>query len=64
MDVTRHAESNAAHKLALLKQSLEDQLTQVNKLLTKAKVDNSEFASSLEVERDGLAENEESLGGC
>ena len=63
LDVARHAESNAAHNFALLKQSL-DQLTQDIKALTKAKVDNSEFASSLEAERADLAEAEKSLGGC
>ena len=36
--------SNAVHNFALLKHSLEDQLTQDNKALTKAKADNSEFA--------------------
>ena len=39
LDVTRHAESNAVHNFALLKHSLEDQLTQDNKALTKAKAD-------------------------
>ena len=48
----------------LLKHSLEDQLTQDNKALTKAKAGNSEFASSLEAERADLAEAEKSLGGC
>jgi len=61
LDETRHAESNAAHNFALLKQSLEDQLKQDNKALTKAKADNSEFASSLEAERADLAEAEKSL---
>merc|ERR1712136_478448 len=61
LDETLHAESNAAHNFALLKQSLEDQLTQDNKALTKAKADNSEFASSLEAERADLAEAEKSL---
>ena len=60
LDVTRHAESNAAHNFALPKQSLEDQLRQDNKALTKAKADNSEFASSLEAERADLAEAEKS----
>ena len=64
LDVTCHAESNAAHNFALLKQSLEDQLTQDNKALTKTKADNSEFASSLEAERADLAEAEKSMGGC
>ena len=50
LDETRHAESNAAHNLALLRQSLEDQLTQDDKALTKARAVNSEFASSLEAE--------------
>ena len=63
LDVTRHAESNAVHNFALLKHSLEDQLTQDNKALTKAKADNSEFASSLEAERADLVEAEKSLGG-
>ena len=48
LDVTCHVESNAVHNFALLKHSLEDHLTQDNKALTKAKADNSEFASSLE----------------
>ena len=64
LDVTSHAESNAVHNFALLIHSLEDQLTQDNKALTKAKADNSEFASSLEAERVDLAEAEKSLGGC
>ena len=64
LDVTRHAESNAVHNFAVLKHSFEDQLTQDNTALTKAKADNSEFASSLEAERADLAEPEKSLGGC
>ena len=64
LDVMRHAESSAVHNFALLKHSLEDQLTQDNKALTKAKADNSEFVSSLEAERADLAEAEKSLGGC
>ena len=52
--------SNAVHNFALLKHTLEDQLTQDNKALTKAKADNSEFASSLEAERADLAEAEKS----
>ena len=52
--------SNAVHIFAHLKHSLEDQLTQDNKALTKAKTDNSEFASSLEAERVDLAEAEKS----
>ena len=50
--------------LVLLKHSFQDQLTQDNKSLTKAKADNSEFASSLEAERADLAEAEKRLGGC
>ena len=45
LDVTRHAGSNAGHNFALLKQSLEEQLTQDNKALTKAKADNSILGS-------------------
>ena len=55
---------NAVHNFALLEYSLEDHLTQDNKALTKAKADNSEFASSLEAERADLVEAEKSLGGC
>ena len=54
-------ESNAVHNFSFLKHSLEDYLTQDNKALTKAKADNSEFASSLKALRVYLAEK--SLGG-
>ena len=50
LDRMCHAESNAAHNFALLRQSLEDQLALDNKALTKAKAVNSKFASSLEAE--------------
>ena len=52
---------NVAHNLALLRQALEDQLTQDDKALTKAKAVNSEFASSLEAERADFGEAEKSL---
>ena len=61
LDDTRHAESHAAHNFARLKQSLEDQLAQDNKVLEKAKTDNAEFATSLEAEKPDLAEAEKSL---
>jgi len=43
---TRHADLNAAHNFALLKQSLEDQLTLDNKALAKAKADRTEYSTS------------------
>ena len=46
LDDTRHAESNAAHNFAMLKQSLQDQLTQDNKALEKAKTDKAEFSTA------------------
>merc|ERR1719414_2422993 len=48
LDDTRHAESNAAHNFAMLKQSLEDQLAQDNKALEKGKTAKAEFATALE----------------
>jgi len=61
LDDTRHAESNAAHNFALLKQSLEDQLAQLNKDLEKAKADVAEFTTSLDAGKADLAEAEKSL---
>ena len=61
LDDTRHAESSAAHNFAMLKQSLEDQLTQNNKALEKAKTDKAEFATALEAEKADLAEAEKSM---
>eukprot|EP00450_Noctiluca_scintillans_P037561 CAMPEP_0194549592 /NCGR_PEP_ID=MMETSP0253-20130528/95285_1 /TAXON_ID=2966 /ORGANISM="Noctiluca scintillans" /LENGTH=308 /DNA_ID=CAMNT_0039397023 /DNA_START=76 /DNA_END=1000 /DNA_ORIENTATION=- len=48
LDDTRHTESHAAHNFAMLKQSLEDQLAQLNKALEKAKGDVAEFTTSLD----------------
>ena len=45
LDDTRHDESIATHNLAVLKQSLEDQLAQLNKALEKAKADVTEFTT-------------------
>eukprot|EP00450_Noctiluca_scintillans_P002421 CAMPEP_0194482150 /NCGR_PEP_ID=MMETSP0253-20130528/4235_1 /TAXON_ID=2966 /ORGANISM="Noctiluca scintillans" /LENGTH=688 /DNA_ID=CAMNT_0039321673 /DNA_START=47 /DNA_END=2116 /DNA_ORIENTATION=+ len=61
LDETRHAESNAAHNFALLRQSLEDQLAQDNKALEKAKADRAEFSTALAAEKADLAESEKSL---
>jgi len=61
LDDTRHAESNAAHNFAMLKQSLEDQLAQLNKDLEKAKADVAEFTTSLDAGKADLAEAEKSL---
>ena len=47
LDETRHADLNAAHNFALLKQSLEDQLAQDSKALEKAKADRTEYSTSL-----------------
>ena len=61
LDDIRHAESNAAHNFAMLKQSLEDQLAQLNKALEKAKADVAEFTTSLDAGKADLAEAEKSL---
>ena len=47
LDETRHADLNAAHNFALLKQSLEDQLDQDSKALEKTKADRTEYSTSL-----------------
>ena len=47
-DEARHAESNAAHNFALLRQSLEDQLAQDSTALDRVVVaDRTKFATSL-----------------
>ena len=57
----RHAESNAAHNLAIVKKSLEDQLAKANKALEKAKADVARITTSLDAGRDALAVAEERL---
>ena len=47
LDKTRHAESNAAHNFALLRQSLEDQLAQDSTALDRVEADRTMFATSL-----------------
>ena len=39
VDDNRHAESNTAHNISMIQQSLEDQLAQLNRALMKAKAD-------------------------
>ena len=56
IDDTRDAKSNVAHHIAMLMQFLEDQLTQDNKALEKAKADKTEFAAALATEKVDLAE--------
>ena len=46
LDKTRHAESNAPHNFALLRQSLEDQLAQ-DSTADRAEADRTKFATSL-----------------
>ena len=46
---TRHSWSNAAHNFEMLKQSFEDQLTQLDTDLDKANANEAEFTTSLEV---------------
>ena len=48
LDDIRHAESNAAHNFSMLQQSLEDQLSQLNRSLKKAKADVAEITTSLD----------------
>ena len=55
---TRHDEFSAAHNFAMLKQFLEDKLTQDTKVLKKAK---TEFAAALAAEKTDLAEASKSL---
>ena len=55
----RHAESNAAHNLALLKRFLGCQLAQLNKALEKAKADVAEFTTSLDAGRCSCGGGEE-----
>ena len=55
------AKSNVAHNFAMLMQFLEDQLTQDNKALEKAKADKTEFAAALATEKVDLAEASKSL---
>ena len=61
IDDTRHAKSNAANNFAMLMQFLEDQLTQDNKALEKAKADKTKFAAALAAEKVDLAEAPKSL---
>ena len=49
------------YPLAVLKQALEDQLTQVNKGLENAKADVPEFTALLDAGKDDLAKAEKSL---
>ena len=53
IDDTRHADYNAAHNFAMLRQFLEEQLTQDIKALEKAK---AEFVAAFAKEKNGLAE--------
>ena len=53
IDDTRQAEHNASHNFTMLKQFLEDKLTQDTKVLKKA---NTEFAAALAAEKIDLAE--------
>ena len=64
LDETRHADLNAAHNFALLKQSLEDQLAQDSKALEKAKADRTEYSTSLAAGKADLEEVEKSFGRC
>ena len=64
LDDTRHTLSNAAHNFTLLWQSLEDQLTLENRILTKARADNAKSFSSLKSERSEVAEAEKSLAAA
>ena len=48
---TRRCESNAAHNFVMLKQSLEDQLAHLNKDFDKAKANEVELTTSLELGR-------------
>ena len=60
LDDTCHASSNAAHNIARLRRSLEDQVVQDNKAMNKA--NDLEFSSSSDVvERADLSEAEKSL---
>ena len=58
---TRHSESNAAHNFVMLKQSLEHQLAQLNKVLEKVKATEAEFTTSLDAGKADLVEAEKSL---
>ena len=59
-DGTRHVVSNAALNFALLKQSLENQLEQLNKALEKAKEVVAEFTMMVVAGRDVLSEADKS----
>ena len=61
IDDTRDAKSNVAHHFAVFVQFLEDQLTQDNKALEKAKADKTEFAAALATQKVDLAEASKSL---
>ena len=61
LDVSRHAESNAAHNFEILEQSFEDLLAQDNKVTEKARTDKAEFMTALEAEKADHAEAEKSL---
>jgi len=61
LDKIRHAELDAAHNIALLKHSLEDELAQDNKTLEKAKAGRTEFRTSLAAGKADLQEAEKSL---